>query len=512
MKKSLFTFVFVLTALATFAVNINDTFMGIYYNRFYRNCTITLETSGDTVLISNLMNFGTTIYASYDSVAGTLTIPAGQNFYSSNGTLYNLYTYANDANGTAVNDYTSDIVLNVEEMSAYTKISTEQNLLVATSGGSVWGRYRYISMRNRQNAVLTTDVVYWYDEDSVIRTEQYPVYVSCLGDGQYRIENFGQLGRFFFTTNREESSFVSEYEQYPLVWSSSLQNYFFPAAVTWNSTNSVYTFKSDLDIHGTVDDNQMVFSDAWSLRCDNTNNTDVDAQYRKKYFYRTDVYTNTIITLTDSTLHFQFPHTTHHVTQTELLLTTPENFQTYCGEGWMWCGDVNHEANAVAITNKKSTIEPGTDSIITGTVFPGLNIKENTGTKNIYIRISGVYELKYYVTSNSSSERTACVTAISTEGDTIIHQTPSTSAGAKGQMILDHEKVYTVRFNTLDNLDMTLYALQLMPANASSIERIDDSAVPVQYFTPGGTPLGGPQQGVNIIRLSDGTVRKILLP
>lgn len=512
MKRLTLVIFSALMAISAFAIDLNGQYISTFYNRFYRNCTVTLTTSGDSVYLSNLFDFQATVSARYDSISKTLTLPAGQVVgTNSNGSRqYRLYSYTTDASGNYSIDNFTDIVFNLVEYPTYLKLEAQRDLMLVYGNMQVYTNYRYVALRNRQNAILQAEVVDKNSPDSTIGVERYPVYVDYLGEGKYRIDNFGGLGRILLTTNREQSSFTSEYGSYPSMYSSSLHNYYFPCSFVLNGAQ--YTFDTDLNLRGDVADTRLQFSTAWNHRCDNRNNTDADAQYQKLYYYNADMHINTTITLTDSTMRFMFPHTTHAVTQTELILTSLQNFATYNEEGWMWSGDIKNDANVQGITNKRSTIEPGTDSIISATYVSGLNLKQSTLSKNIYMRISGVNTLKYYVTSNASEARMAEILATTAQGDTISKQTSSTNAGAVDTIHLDPEKTYDVLFRTADGKDMTLYAVQLIVGNGTTTSLIDQPAdsQSIQYYSITGIPLSEPQKGLNIIRLSDGTTQKVL--
>lgn len=512
MKKYVLGFIGIVMTLGAYAANFNGQYISTYYNRFYRNCTVSLATSGDSVLVTNLLNCQTTISAYYDSIANALVIPPGQIIFINGSRTYRLYTYTFDENGIVVNDYTSEIIFSITEYSTYTKFASDQKLLVITTDFSSPLGYTEVAFRDWQNAILRTEVVDRENPYLMKRVEEYPVYVGYLGEGKYRIDNFGEYSRLILTTNREQSDFTSIYGSYPAIWESGLQNYFFPCAFEWDG--SKYTFSEDLNLYGAVMDNQLQLNRVWNYRCDNRNNFDADSQYRKLYRKDNDMHKNTTITLTDSTMHFMFPHTTHEVTQTELIMTTYDNFLLYNQQGWMWSGDQKNDANAFSITNKRSTIAPGTDSIIDPTYFPGLDIKQSTFAKNIYVRITGVSLLKYYITSNASEQRIAEVVAMAV-GDTITKQTSSTSTGAVDTILLNPEQTYDVLFRTADGKDMTLYAIQLINRVDSTITAIDTQRTEpptIQYFYGIiGQQFTHPQHGINIIRMSDGTTRKIVI-
>ena len=223
----------------------------------------------------------------------------------------------------------------------------------------------------------------------------------------------------------------------------------------------------DMVLYGAFEGNILRINSEWAYYMDNRNNEDVDEEYRLNWVTG-DIHQNTVITLDDG--RFLMPHATHEVTANELLLTTKDNFMTAYQNGWMWSGDTSDDTNVNEVTNKMSTIEPGTDNMISKTTFPGLGIKNNgNAAKNVYMRVKGVSALKFYVTSNGSDERTAIVTATPTEGTAATKEVASNGSGAVGILEgLDAEKTYTIEFYTTEK-DMTLYAVQLIGATTGII-------------------------------------------
>jgi hypothetical protein len=143
----------------------------------------------------------------------------------------------------------------------------------------------------------------------------------------------------------------------------------------------------------------------------------------------------------------------------------------------MWSGNTIDDSDATIISNKKSTIVPGTDNVISATVFEGLNLKYNNEKKTVYMRVKGLSALKFYVTSNGSPTRTASVTLTPTEGESITRELAADNKGAVDVIEgLDKEKTYDIMFSTVAD-DMVLYAVQFL-TSATGIAEVQEGKVP----------------------------------
>ena len=424
--------------------------------------------------VTNLFNFGTTITGVYDEAAKTITIPAGQHIYSNSYGNCSLYTYTTDENSQRIIDKASPIVFNISEGKTYNTFKSDQDFAVVYDedgsmySGSTYASYTSVGFRNYQNAVITCET----ESDQSIKTEEYPVYVERVAEGRYLIRNFDQRARVYLDLNREQASCTLTFGEYPAIWSSTIQNYYYPCAFELNGSS--FRIAADRNLYGEVNEKSIKLQSIWSYISDNRDNEKVEEEYRKIYRYNSDMHYNTTITLTDEEMRFQFPHATHEVTTSENFLMTKDNFDNAYQTGWMWSGNELDDQQVGVITNKTSTIEPFTDNTISKTTFAGLNIKnEGNGMKNIYMRVKGIDGLKFYVTSNGSDERTAIVTATPDEGATVTVSLPSGGTGAMKQIDgLDASKTYTIEFYTSEK-DMTLFAVQLLK-NTTGISIIEN--------------------------------------
>jgi len=454
---------------------VTETYIHSYHNRFYRYATVTVKTNGNDVSITNLLHLGTTVTGVYNEAAKTITIPAGQQVYSSSTRKAFLYTYTVDESNQRVIDKTSPIVFSISEGKTYNTFKSDQDFIVLYEDDAIYGNYTNIGFRNYQNAVMTCDVLAYNNKEQVVRTEEYPVYVERVEEGKYLIRNFDQRARLYLYTDRETSSCSTPFGDYPAIWNSSHQNYYYPATFEWYEYAQQFAGAPSWALSGEVSDKSIKLNGYIGYLLDNRENGKVAEDDRKIYIYGSNVYSNMTITLTNPDMRFQFPHATHEVTTEENLLMTKDNFDNAYQAGWMWSGNELDDQQVGVITNKTSTIEPFTDNTISKTTFTGLNIKnDGNGMKNIYMRVKGIDGLKFYVTSNGSDERTAIVTATPDEGEAVTVNLPSGGSGAMKLIDgLDASKTYTIEFYTSEK-DMTLFAVQLLKT-ATGINAIDNS-------------------------------------
>ena len=473
MKKIFISLLCLLTWNVVNAIELGGTHIQSFINHsIYCYATLTIDVDGNNVTIHNFFRRNQPIHGTYDETSQTLTIPAGQLIEtSSNGVNFYLYTYTLNSENKRVLDKTSDIVFNITEYSSYNSYKTEQNLVAMSEDMSSYAQFTNVSYRNYQNAVLQNEILDYTQYGTSKGIEEYPVYVEMVGEGKYLICNFDQKGRLYLYTHRD-GSFNVNYGDYPVYYTSALKNYWQVASVSDNG--SKYSFSSDLNLHGQITDGKVLtLNNMWLYRCDNRDNTEVSDEY-KKIWSIGDVHKNMTITLNSG--KFNLPHVAHEATAGELVLLTQSNFLNANAEGWMWNGNTSDDATAIIISNKKSTIEPGTDNVITAKAVEGLNIKNNE-TKTIYMRVTGISGLKFYVTSNGSDSRTAVVTITPTEGESISKELASTGSGAYDKVDgLDIEKTYDIMFNTTEK-DMTLYAVQFL-TSATGIAEVQESKVP----------------------------------
>lgn len=511
MKKILLSLLFTLASLSINALELGGTHIMSYVNNeIYQYATLTISVDGNNVTINNMFRRNKSINGTYDEIASTITIPAGQLIIeTSEGNKYYLYSYTVDANNHRTLDKTSDIVFTISEGKTYNTYKTEQNLVAITEDQSSYASFTNVSYRNYQNAVLTSEVLDYDNPGTSLGSEEYPVYINMVGEGKYLVRNFNQQARLYIYTHRD-GTISTEYGDYPIAHSSSLKNYYYAAAVA--ASGSMYSFLSDLSLYGNItDDKTLSFSSTWMPRCNNVNNTDVDESLRKVYSAGSPR-RNMVVTLNSG--RFNLPHVAYEASSNEVVLLTKQNFLTNNEAGWMWSGDTSDDSNATAITNKKSTIQPGTDATISLTTFEGLNLKYNNETKTIYMRVKGLTGLKYYVTGNGNNTdvRTAVVTLTPSEGESVTRQLESTSTGAFDKVEgLDTEKTYDIMFST-DEKDMTLYAVQFI-TNTTGItdtQETSRSKVSATYDLQGRSVNGSHQYGVNIQKMSDGTTKKVV--
>lgn len=473
---------------------VTETYIHSYHNRFYRYATITVKTNGNDVSITNLLHLGTTVTGVYNEAAKTITIPAGQQVYSSSTRKAFLYTYTVDESNQPVIDKTSPIVFSISEGKTYNTFKSDQDFIVLFEDDAIYGNYTNIGFRNYQNAVMTCDVLAYNNKEQVVRTEEYPVYVERVEEGKYLIRNFDQRARLYLYTDRETSSCSTPFGDYPAIWYSTHQNYYYPAAFEWYESVQEFREAPSWALSGEVSDKSIKLNGYVGYLLDNRENGKVAEDDRKIYLYGSNVYSNMTITLTNPDMRFQFPHATHEVTTEENLLMTKDKFDNAYQAGWMWSGNELDDQQVGVITNKTSTIEPFTDNTISKTTFAGLNIKnDGNGTKNIYMRVKGIDGLKFYVTSNGSDERTAIVTTTPDEGEAVTVNLPSGGSGAMKLIDgLDASKTYTIEFYTTEK-DMTLYAVQLLK-KTTGINTIDDAGMSIDkeadiYYTIDGRKL-----------------------
>ncbi|MBQ8657408.1 MAG: Omp28-related outer membrane protein [Prevotella sp.] len=78
---------------------------------------------------------------------------------------------------------------------------------------------------------------------------------------------------------------------------------------------------------------------------------------------------------------------------------------------------------------------------------------------------------------------------------------------------LNTDKIYVIALVVDNNGTIVNAAKSKVEANPTGVEAIrSDAAVTVEaYFTPDGRQLSAPQPGLNIVRMSDGTVRKVVI-
>ncbi len=491
-----------------------ETYIFSYYNRFYRYATVTVKTNGNDVSITNLLHLGTTVTGVYNEAAKTITIPAGQQVYSSSTRKAFLYTYTVDESNQRVIDKTSPIVFSISEGKTYNTFKSDQDFIVLYEDDAIYGTYTNIGFRNYQNAVMTCDVLAYNNKEQVVRTEEYPVYVERVEEGKYLIRNFDQRARLYLYTDRETSSCSTPFGDYPAIWNSSHQNYYYPATFEWYEYAQQFAGAPSWALSGEVSDKSIKLNGYVGYLLDNRENGKVAEDDRKIYIYGSNVYSNMTISLTNPDMRFQFPHATHEVTTEENLLMTKDNFDNAYQAGWMWSGNELDDQQVGVITNKTSTIEPFTDNTISKTTFAGLNIKnDGNGTKNIYMRVKGIDGLKFYVTSNGSDERTAIVTATPDEGEAVTVNLPSGGSGAMKLIDgLDASKTYTIEFYTSEK-DMTLFAVQLLKT-ATGIKAIDNGKLTMEneagvWYTLDGRKLSNKptQKGVYIVRSAEGRLQ-----
>ncbi len=475
----------------------------------YVYATIDITAEGNEVTITNMFRLDQPIKGTYNESTNKLTIPAGQLLSDSSPASY-LCTYTVDGNNQRVIDWTSPIEFTVKEYTGYNSYTTEQNLIRITKDETTYTRYTNVAFANYQNATLQGTIVDGQNPATIIGTEEYPINVDMVAEGKYIVRNLDQRCRLYIYTHRD-GTFSTEYGDYPAIHSSTLKNYYYPAAMTMNSAGTAYTSATDKNIYGTITDNQtLTFSSVWNYYCDNRNNTDVDESYRKTYIHDKNMHLGSTIKLASG--KFNLPHVAHEVTSDELILLTKETFLTNNEAGWMWSGNTSDDSNANVITNKKSTIEPGSDATISSKVFEGLNLKYNNETKTVYMRVKGLTGIKYYVTSNGSESRTAVVTLTPSEGESITKELPSTGTGAYDKIEgLDAEKTYDIMFSTTEK-DMTLYAVQFV-ANTTGITDTHETApskVSSAYDLQGRKVNSSRQHDINILKMSDGKTRKVV--
>lgn len=474
MKKIFISLLCLLTWNVVNAIELGGTHIQSFMNHsIYCYATLTIDVDGNNVTIHNFFRRNQPIHGTYDETSQTLTIPAGQLIEtSSNGVNYYLYTYTLNSENKRVLDKTSDIVFNITEYSSYNSYKTEQNLVAMSEDMSSYAQFTNVSYRNYQNAVLQNEILDYTQYGTSKGIEEYPVYVEMVGEGKYLIRNFDQKGRLYLYTHRD-GSFNVNYGDYPVYYTSALKNYWQVASVIDNG--SKYSFSSDLNLHGQITDGKVLtLNNMWLYRCDNRENTEVSDEY-KKIWSAGDVHKNMTITLNSG--KFNLPHVAHEATAGELVLLTQSNFLNANAEGWMWSGNTIDDSDATIISNKKSTIEPGTDNVISATVFEGLNLKYNNEKKTVYMRVKGLSALKFYVTSNGSPTRTASVTLTPTEGESITRELAADNKGAVDVIEgLDKEKTYDIMFSTVAD-DMVLYAVQFL-TSATGIAEVQEGKVP----------------------------------
>lgn len=461
------------TLVSASALELAGTYIMSYYrNSFYQYATLNIEADGNNVTINNLFGCNKPITGTYDETTKQLSIPAGQLINETSTVKRYLYSYTIDESSNRITDYESNIVFSVAEGSSYNTFSTEQNLVALNEESGTGNRYTTVRYRNYQNATIQGDIISNQSPYDVTGTDNYPVYVDMIAEGKYLIRNFDQRARLYIYTHRD-GTFSTEYEDYPAIYSSTLSNYYYPGSFVIGNNNK-YTIISDKNIYGEISNKQtLTFNSVWGYICDNRENTKAEEAYRNLYYYSSDLHKNTTITLNAG--KFNLPHTTHEAASDELVLTTKANFDAYNEEGWMWNGDTNDDASVSEITNKKTTIEPGTDATIKSTVYAGLNIKNHGNLKkNVYMRVKGLNGLKFYVTSNGSDTRTAIITLTPTEGTPVTKELPSTGSGAYDTVDgLNHDTTYDIEFCTTEK-DMTLYAVQFL-ASATGIDEVSNN-------------------------------------
>ena len=509
MKKILLSLLCTLISFSVNAIELGGTHILRYVNSsIYVYATLEISADGNNVTINNMFRRNEPITGTYDESTKKLVIPAGQLMSDSSPASY-LCTYTIDTNNKRVIDWTTPIEFTVKEYTDYNSYTTEQNLIRITKDETSYTRYTNVAFANYQNATLQGTIIDGQNPGTVIGTEEYPLSVEMVAEGKYIVRNLDQRCRMYIYTHRD-GTFSTEFGDYPAIYSSSLKNYYYPVAMTMNSNGSAYTSAADKNIYGTITDNQtLTFSRVWNYYCDNRNNTDVDESYRKTYFHDINMHTGTVIKLSNG--KFNLPHVAYEASSNELFLLTKDNFASYNQTGWMWCGNTSDDSNALVTTNKTSTIEPGTDAVISKKTVEGLNIKNNDA-KTIYMRVKGLTELKFYVTSNGSDTRTAVVTLTPSEGESITKELASTGSGAYDRIEgLNAEKTYDIVFNTTEK-DMTLYAVQFVTNSTgiSNIETKGKSTVSTIYDLTGRQMESILHQGVNILRMSNGTTRKII--
>lgn len=402
------------------------------------------------VEFSNFLKHNQTISGQSNAIGDTITCDPGQLVYTSGGINYFLYVYENSSVNT-----TKNIQFVRQDFPDGIKwVCTSTTLCYAKQDGSSPTRFAYIAFDTRKNATVETEV--WKASDnSFMHNDTYRAHVHQNVKGDIYVDYFGRLSQAYFRQNIDGSVYSISKEN-PIIYSSNYQNTYNIAEAILSNTNDYRLYNDTLNC--TIVNN-TIYLDPWSMVCDNRNNTSASEEYRK-ISIKDSVCKNMSITL-DNSYSLRLPNP-HAVSDNELILTTQENFLDAAAQYWMWTGNKQDELSAVQITNKASTIEPGTDQIIEKQLVPGLNIKNHgNGSKNIYAYVTACSSVKYYVTSNGSDERTALVRAISENGNDTIESTLATpSTGAVGILEgLNPQEVYEIEFYTSEK-DMTLYALQ----------------------------------------------------
>lgn len=423
----------------------------LYYKGYRRALPSSVQIFSDgRVELNDVLNHGQTITGQKNAVGDTVTFVPGQLVYINAGANYYLYVYENSSA-----NMTKNIQFVCRNFSDGMKLECTTPLCYAAQDGSSPIHFSNVSYDTRKNATVETEV--WQrSNNTFMHNDTYRVHVHQNIKGDIWVDYFGRKNQACIR-QKSNGSISMLYNDNAILFSSSLKNTYNVVETRLNSEGSAYNSYSNT-LSGTLADD-TIHLNPWMMLCDNRNNTSVPEADRKIYV-KDSVCKNMSIVM-DGSYNLRLP-SPHVVSDGELILTTQANFLTAASLYWMWTGNEQNETDAIQITNKKSTIQPGTDRVISQQTVTGLNIKNHGNTsKNIYAYVTGCSSVKYYVTSNGSDERTTLVRAIPENGGAAIESTLATpSTGAVGLLEgLDAQEVYEIEFYTSEK-DVTLYALQ----------------------------------------------------